>query len=83
VQRVRAQHISPGIMVLDDNGVVGVRVVENGIVRFKAVNVLSDDPNGAWVTGLPERATVITVGQEFVSDGQRVEPVTDKNGKST
>jgi multidrug efflux system membrane fusion protein len=83
VRRVQAQHISPGIMVLDDNGIVGVRVVDNGIVRFLPVNVLSDDPNGAWITGLPDKVTVITVGQEFVSDGQRVEPVTDKNGKST
>ncbi len=83
VKRVRAQHISPGIMVLDDNGVVGVRIVDNGIVRFEPVMVLSDDPNGAWITGLPDHVTVITVGQEFVSDGQRVEPVADKNGKST
>ena len=62
---------------------VGVRVVDNGVVAFKPVRVLSDDPAGAWVTGLPDRVKVITVGQEFVNDGQRVEPVVEKNGKSS
>ena len=28
--------------------------------------------DGLWVTGLPERATVITVGQEYVINGQIV-----------
>jgi multidrug efflux system membrane fusion protein len=83
VRRVKAQHISPGIMVLSDNGTVGVRVIDNGVVAFKPVRVLSDDPGGAWVTGLPDRVRVITVGQEFVNDGQRVEPVAEKNGKAS
>jgi multidrug efflux system membrane fusion protein len=83
VKRVKAQHISPGIMVLSDNGTVGVRVIDNGVVAFKPVRVLSDDPAGAWVTGLPDHVKVITVGQEFVNDGQRVEPVAEKNGKSS
>jgi hypothetical protein len=28
-----------------------------------------------WVTGVPGGAAVITVGQEFVSEGSRVKPV--------
>ena len=66
--------------MLNDNGVVGVRVVENGIVRFMPVQIVSDGPDGMWVTGLPDGVDVITVGQEFVSDGQRVKPVIDKSG---
>ncbi|MBL6937151.1 MAG: efflux RND transporter periplasmic adaptor subunit [Alphaproteobacteria bacterium] len=83
VKKVKAHHISPGILVLSDKGAVGVRVVQNGVVAFLPVNVLSDDANGSWVTGLPDRVNVITVGQEFVTDGQRVEPVFDKNGKAS
>ncbi len=83
VKKVKAHHISPGIMVLSDKGAVGVRVVQNGIVAFMPVRVLSEDPTGAWITGLPNTVNVITVGQEFVNDGQRVEPVFDRSGKSS
>jgi multidrug efflux system membrane fusion protein len=37
------------------------------------VTVVEDAPDGAWVTGLPGVVRLITVGQEFVSEGQRVE----------
>jgi len=83
IRKVRAHHISPGIMVLSDKGAVGVRVVRNGVVAFMPVRVLSEDATGAWITGLPETVNVITVGQEFVNDGQRVEPVFDRSGKSS
>ena len=83
VKRVKAHHISPGIMVLSDKGAVGVRVVQKGIVAFMPVRVLSEDPTGAWITGLPDTVNVITVGQEFVNDGQRVEPVFERSGKSS
>jgi membrane fusion protein, multidrug efflux system len=83
VKKVKAHHISPGIMVLSDKGAVGVRVVQNGRVAFMPVRVLSEDPTGAWITGLPNTVNVITVGQEFVNDGQRVEPVFDRSGKSS
>ena len=75
VRNVVATKISPGILVLSDGGVVGVRTVENGIVRFKPVQIVSDNPDGMWVTGLPDNAEVITVGQEFVSEGSRVKAV--------
>jgi multidrug efflux system membrane fusion protein len=75
VRQVTAQKISSGILVLDDNGVYGVRIVEHGIVHFMPVQIVSDDPDGMWVSGLPNHVTVITVGQQFVSEGARVVPI--------
>jgi multidrug efflux system membrane fusion protein len=75
VKQVEAMKISPGILVLNDNGVVGVRTVENDVVHFKPVNIVSDGPDGMWVTGLPSGTSVITVGQEFVAEGSRVKAV--------
>jgi multidrug efflux system membrane fusion protein len=83
VRQVRAQHISPGIMVLNDAGVPGVRVVIDHRVKFIPVTVLSDGPDGAWVAGLPDRVAVITVGQEFVNDGQKVDAVAAKGGAAS
>jgi membrane fusion protein, multidrug efflux system len=76
VSQVMAQKISSGILVLDDNGVYGVRIVDDrNIVHFVPVQIVSDDPGGMWVSGLPVNVTVITVGQQFVSDGSHVKAV--------
>ncbi len=75
VRQVQAAKISPGILVLDDNGVVGVRTVMQGIVRFLPVQIISDGPDGMWIGGLPAGIAVITVGQEFVNDGEHVKAV--------
>ena len=83
VKRLNAQKISPGILVLDDSGAVGVRAVAGGIVRFLPVHIVSDGPDGMWVAGLPDRVNVITVGQEFVINGERVKTVIDKPGTAS
>ena len=78
VKRLAAHKISPGILVLDDSGTVGVRAVANGIVHFLPVHIISDGPDGMWVAGLPDHTNVITVGQEFVTNGERVKAVLAK-----
>jgi multidrug efflux system membrane fusion protein len=83
VKTVKAHRISPAILALDDHGKVGVRIVNNSVVEFLPVNIVSDGQDGVWVTGLPESVTVITVGQEFVSAGQKVEVVEDSGGGQT
>jgi multidrug efflux system membrane fusion protein len=83
VRQLRAQKISPGILVLDDSGTVGVRIVRQGIVHFVPVKIVSDGPSGMWVSGLPDRVEVITVGQEFVNDGEHVQAVRGKGGAAS
>lgn len=83
VTHVKANRISPGILVLDDNGTVGVRTISHGMVHFVPVQIVSDGPDGMWVSGLPDQTTVITVGQEFVTEGEHVETVPDRGGKAT
>jgi membrane fusion protein, multidrug efflux system len=83
-KRIPAYKISPGILVLDDSGTVGVRVVQHGTVRFLPIQIISDGPDGMWIAGLPARADVITVGQEFVTSGERVKAVFDqKSGNAS
>lgn len=80
---IPAHKISSGILVLEDTGVVGVRVVEKGVARFMPVQVISDGPDGMWIAGLPPVADVIVVGQEFVSNGEKVKAVSDRAGKAS
>jgi membrane fusion protein, multidrug efflux system len=66
-------HLLPqSVLTLDDEGVIGVRVVEDSKVAFYPVTILRDTREGIWVTGLPPKVDVITVGQEFVQPGQVV-----------
>jgi multidrug efflux system membrane fusion protein len=74
-----AHLIPPAILTLSDEGQVGVRSVDqNNRVTFIPVEILGEDGGGVWVAGLPKTVTLITVGQEFVEEGQQVEPVADK-----
>ncbi len=76
VGRVMAHRVSPAVLTLSDQGVVGVKTVDgDGLVAFVPVKMIADTPEGIWLLGLPRRATLITVGQEFVLLGQKVEPV--------
>ena len=53
---------------------------EDHIVEFHRVTILADAANGVWVSGLPDRAAVITVGQELVAPGELVDPVFQGDG---
>ncbi|MCI4661712.1 MAG: efflux RND transporter periplasmic adaptor subunit [Neomegalonema sp.] len=70
-------HLLPhSVLTLDDDGRLGVRIVERedgtSLARFVPVELLRDGADGVWLAGLPPRAEIITVGQEFVTDGARV-----------
>ena len=39
------------------------------------MSILGDDRDGIWVGGLPDQVEIITVGQDYVLHGQKVEPV--------
>jgi multidrug efflux system membrane fusion protein len=68
-----AHLISPGSLVLNDAGSVGVRIVDGeSIVRFYEVEIVSEESDGIWIKGLPAQIRLITVGQEEVFDGQLV-----------
>lgn len=72
----KAHKISPSILSLNDAGQIGVKIVDDtGKVKFMPVAILADEPKAMWITGLPDKALIITVGQDFVTDGQSVNPV--------
>lgn len=71
-----AHRISPSLLALDDAGDIGVRTVDvDQRVEFHQVEILADDGGAIWVRGLPEVATLITVGQELVVPGEKVASV--------
>lgn len=71
-----AHSVSPSVLTLADDGVIGIKVVgDNNTIRFWPVEILDDGAEGTWVAGLPDEATIVVVGQDYVAVGQKVEPV--------
>lgn len=76
LERTVAHLVSPAVLTLNDAGELGVKLVDDqNAVHFMPVQVVRDDAEGIWLAGLPEQARIITVGQEYVAEGQTVEPV--------
>ena len=79
-EEVLAHSVSPAIFTLDDLGQIGIRTVnKQNLVEFHLIEILSEHGEGAWITGLPNEVTIITVGQELVIPGERVDPVEDNS----
>lgn len=71
---VAPSHLAPlSSLVLDAGGRQGVRyVLADNRVAFAPVKVLEETPQGVWVSGLSGPVRIITVGQSYVADGQKV-----------
>ncbi len=80
-EELSAHYISPALLSLNGRDQIGVKSVnEEGVVEFHAVDVVRAGADGVWVSGLPDRVRVITVGQGFVRAGDRVEAKLDDRG---
>ena len=72
-KKVFSHKISPAILSLNDQGKLGIRTVdENNSVEFKEIEILEDTTDGLWISGLNENERIITLGQEYVFQGQTV-----------
>jgi len=67
-------HLLPAsALTLNDDGVLGIRAAIDGRAQFIEVRMLRDTARGVLLAGLPDQVDVITIGQEFVTDGTPVE----------
>ncbi len=74
-QQTWAMKITPAVMALDEQGNLGVKTVEDDIVKFVPIDIVKSDSEGVWLAGLGQQADVITLGHGFVRDGDKVEVV--------
>ncbi len=84
VGKVLAHKVSPAVLTLDDDGTLGVKLVnDRGEVEFFAADMAVSTYDGVWLAGLPASANVITVGQGFVRAGERVVSVPESATSDT
>ena len=71
--KIKAHKITPSVLMLNDKGILGIKIIRDlEIVKFLPVTILEDSEDGIWVTGIPNQIQLITQGQGFVEDDQKV-----------
>ena len=73
---VKAVQLPRSALTISSDGDIGVRVVDSAdAVQFVPIKLVEDQRNTMWVAGVANGAQVIVRGQDFVREGQRVDPV--------
>ncbi len=76
VETISAHQISASLLTLSDNGILGIKAIgADQRVKFYPAQFARATTKGIWLSGLPERLHLITVGQGFVQAGQKVNPI--------
>jgi len=72
-QPMSAHLIPSSLVLLDDAGHLVVRAVDDqGIIKTLSVANVGENSDGVWVTGLPDRVALVTVGQNYVTEAEQV-----------
>ena len=73
--QVEAIYVSPSALALDEQGNLGVKLVQDGVVRFQGITLVETDNDGVWLSGFKGDVDIITLGQGFVKVGDQVDAV--------
>jgi membrane fusion protein, multidrug efflux system len=77
---VASVRIPRSALTFSAEGELSVRVVgSDGVVASVPVGIVEDARDEIWVSGPKDNVKVIVQGQDFVKDGQKVEPVDAAN----
>ena len=72
-QPILAHKITASVLLLTDEGNIGVRTVNSeSKVEFHSIKIIKDTADGLWVSGIPQFSNLIVQGQGFVENGQTV-----------
>ena len=83
-EEVFAHRIAPSLLTLDDAGNVGVKIINDaGLVEFVVADIVMSSNDSVWLAGLPQTATIITVGQGYVTNGSVVAAIPEANVNTT
>ena len=76
-----AYHLPRSSLVLNDDGIVGIRTLEDkDLVAFQPIRLLGEDDAGVWANGPEGDVRVITLGQDYVAAGETVTGIADTIG---
>ena len=72
--KIKVHKISPSVLSLGENGDIGIKVLnKDNEVIFKEIEIIEDTSNYMLISGLDDQENIITIGQQYVSSGDKVE----------
>ena len=75
-------YLPPSLLTLHDDGRLGVMAVdESDKAMFFPLSLIRSQEGGVWVSGLPDKARLVTFGQGFIQSGEKVIPVDEAETK--
>jgi multidrug efflux system membrane fusion protein len=73
-EKIRVHKISPSVLSLGDDGDIGIKVLNlDNEVIFKEIVIIEDTSDYMLISGLEDKENIITIGQQYVSSGDKVE----------
>ncbi|MGY9017413.1 MAG: efflux RND transporter periplasmic adaptor subunit [Alphaproteobacteria bacterium] len=73
-EKIKVHQISPSVLSLGDDGDIGIKVLnQDNEVIFKEIVIIEDTSDYMLISGLEDKENIITIGQQYVSSGDKVE----------
>lgn len=73
LEQAMAHEVEPAILTLNAAGDFGINSVDDdNRVQFNLADIVRNEDGKVWLAGLPEALRIITVGQGFVTAGDKV-----------
>ena len=73
---VQSVMLPRSVITLSADGDLGIRGVDRTeTVVFHEIDLVDDTPSGLYLAGIPDDVRIIVAGQEFVTEGERVNAV--------
>ena len=73
-EKIKVHKISPSVLSLGDDGDIGIKVLnQDNEVIFKEIVIIEDTSEYMLISGLEDKENIITIGQQYVSSGDKVE----------
>ncbi len=74
LETVKAHELEPATLTLNKDGKFGIKSVDSDDrVRFYEAKIVRNKDEMVWLAGLPDDIRVITIGQDYVTEGDTVE----------
>ncbi|ETX11580.1 RND transporter [Marinomonas ushuaiensis DSM 15871] len=74
IDEQKAHAFSPALLTLDDSGKTAIKTIDlDNRVVISPVSIVKSERDQVWASGLPDNVNIITVGQGFVSAGDKID----------
>ena len=72
---IKLSHLIPAsVLSLNQHGAIGVKIInDEGKILFCPVEIIDEESDGFWVTGLPSTAKIITTGSGLMEVNNKLE----------